>query len=108
MYNIRKITRDEVEDAMKLALEVFMEFEAPDYGMLGVETFKKDFPDKRCRGHKEKNFTIIYKANCPCVLTENFFMDTESDCKFLLSEEGFNRVVDLHVNSIIKYMEKYG
>lgn len=73
-----------------------------------VETFKKDFPDKRCRGHKEKNFTIIYKANCPCVLTENFFMDTESDCKFLLSEEGFNRVVDLHVNSIIKYMEKYG
>jgi GNAT superfamily N-acetyltransferase len=31
-----------VESAMALALEVFMEFEAPDYGPSGVETFKKD------------------------------------------------------------------
>ena len=39
---IRKITTSEVESAMALALEVFMEFEAPDYGPAGVETFKKD------------------------------------------------------------------
>ena len=39
---IRKITADEVESAMALALEVFMQFEAPDYGPAGVETFKKD------------------------------------------------------------------
>ncbi len=39
---IRKITGREVESAMALALEVFMEFEAPDYGPAGVETFKKD------------------------------------------------------------------
>ena len=39
---IRKITAHEVESAMALALEVFMEFEAPDYGPSGVETFKKD------------------------------------------------------------------
>lgn len=39
---IRKITSCEVEAAMRLALEVFMEFEAPDYGPQGVETFKKD------------------------------------------------------------------
>jgi GNAT superfamily N-acetyltransferase len=39
---IRKITADEAESAMALALEVFMEFEAPDYGPSGVETFKKD------------------------------------------------------------------
>lgn len=39
---IRKITVDEVESAMDLALEVFMQFEAPDYGPAGVETFKKD------------------------------------------------------------------
>ena len=36
---IRKITANEVESAMRLALEVFMEFEAPDYGLAGVETF---------------------------------------------------------------------
>lgn len=39
---IRRITADEVEIAMALALEVFMQFEAPDYGPAGVETFKKD------------------------------------------------------------------
>lgn len=39
---IRKITRDEVESAMELALEVFMQFEAPDYPPAGVETFKRD------------------------------------------------------------------
>ncbi len=39
---IRKITPDEVESAMKLALEVFMQFEAPDYHPSGVETFKRD------------------------------------------------------------------
>lgn len=39
---IRKITADEVDCAMALALEVFMQFEAPDYGPSGVETFRKD------------------------------------------------------------------
>lgn len=39
---IRKITANEVDCAMALALEVFMQFEAPDYGPAGVETFKKD------------------------------------------------------------------
>mgnify|MGYP002514969128 CR=1 FL=1 len=39
---IRKITGNEVESAMRLALEVFMQFEAPDYPPEGVETFKKD------------------------------------------------------------------
>ena len=39
---IRKITSNEVEDAMRLALEVFMQFEAPDYHPSGVETFKRD------------------------------------------------------------------
>jgi GNAT superfamily N-acetyltransferase len=39
---IRKITGSEVESAMALALEVFMQFEAPDYHPSGVETFKRD------------------------------------------------------------------
>lgn len=39
---IRKITGNEVESAMHLALEVFMQFEAPDYHPSGVETFKRD------------------------------------------------------------------
>ena len=39
---IRKITSNEVQSAMRLALEVFMQFEAPDYPPSGVETFKRD------------------------------------------------------------------
>lgn len=39
---IRKITSNEVESAMNLALEVFMQFEAPDYDPLGIDTFKND------------------------------------------------------------------
>ncbi len=39
---IRKIASYEAESAMALALEVFMEFEAPDYPPEGMETFKKD------------------------------------------------------------------
>lgn len=44
---IRKITSNEVESAMKLALEVFMQFEAPDYGPLGIDTFKKDIVENQ-------------------------------------------------------------
>ena len=39
---IRKITSNEVASAMQLALEVFMQFEAPDYDPSGIETFKRD------------------------------------------------------------------
>lgn len=41
-FIIRKIFSNEVEEAMKLALEVFMQFEAPDYGDAGVDNFKRD------------------------------------------------------------------
>lgn len=44
---IRKITGDEVESAMALALEVFMQFEAPDYPAEGVETFKRDIVENQ-------------------------------------------------------------
>ncbi len=63
MYSIRKIKPEEVSDALTLALEVFMQFEAPDYKPQGVETFKKDiienaeFIDK-CR----KGVCPIYAA----------------------------------------------
>ena len=62
------------------------------------------FPERKLRGHKEKNFTVIYKTNCPSVLTENFFMDNEEECEFLLSEEGKKKITELHVAAILKYI----
>lgn len=77
-----------------------------------IDTYKEQFPNwntkghiEKLRGHKEKDWTLLYLSNCPCVLTENWFMDTESNCKWLLSEEGFNQVCTLHVNAIKKYLE---
>lgn len=65
--------------------------------------FTNIFPDKKLRGHKEKNFTIIYKTNCPCVLTENFFYDNKEECELMLSEEGQMKIAELHVEAIKKY-----
>jgi N-acetylmuramoyl-L-alanine amidase len=58
-------------------------------------------------GDWESNFYILTKTSCPSVLTENFFMDNEKDCKFLLSPEGKSQIVKLHVDAILKYIEKY-
>lgn len=60
---------------------------------------------KRNRGHKEKNFTLLYKANCPCVLTENFFYDNKEDCEYMLSEEGKDAIVEAHYRAILEYMK---
>ncbi len=68
-----------------------------------VKEFAKIFPDRRMRGHKEQDFTVIYKTNCPAILTENFFMDTEEECKFMLTENCFNRLVELHVQAVKNY-----
>lgn len=57
-------------------------------------------PDFKIRGHHESNFTILVKSVSPAVLTENLFHDNERDCRFLLSEEGLERIVRLHVEAI--------
>mgnify|MGYP002508016692 FL=1 len=69
--------------------------------------FKNIFPNKRLRGHKEENFTIIYKTNCPCVLTENFFYDNKEECELMLSEEGQLKIAELHVEAIKEYIKTF-
>jgi len=49
---------------------------------------------------KEENFYILRNTKGPAILTENFFMDTEKDCRLIMSEEGRNRVADVHVRAI--------
>ena len=46
------------------------------------------------------NFGILRETNCPAVLTENFFMDTERDCRFIMSENGRRDVAEMHVAAI--------
>ena len=49
---------------------------------------------------KESQFYILKHTNCPAVLTENFFFDNRKDCRFMMSEEGRNRIARMHYNAI--------
>ena len=53
----------------------------------------------------DSNFAVLRDTICPSVLTENLFMDNVDDCKFLLSEIGKKKIVDIHVNAILKIKE---
>lgn len=55
----------------------------------------------------EANFYIIRKTICPAVLTESLFQDNRADVEFLLSEAGKAAIVNLHVNGIINYLNKF-
>lgn len=66
---------------------------APDGWKMRADHFDGD-PDK------EAQFYILTKTTCPAVLTENFFMDTEKDCRFIMSEDGRERIANMHVAAI--------
>lgn len=89
---------DKLADELYTAAQSYL----PQYGMtLRKETYNDGDVDY------EKNFTVIYGAKCPAVLTENLFMDNKVDCAWLLTEEGKETITNIHVDGILKYMEKY-
>jgi len=49
---------------------------------------------------RDSSFAIIRDTACPAVLTENLFMNSEKDCRFLMSEEGEKAIIDIHLKSI--------
>lgn len=70
--------------------------------------------DRRIRTDKsdgdrdyEADFYVIKKSHCPAVLTENFFMDCKKDVDYLLSEQGKQDIIDIHVNGILKYIKNF-
>lgn len=66
--------------------------------------FQGKFPIRTCGidgdSDKESRFYILRKTQCPAILTENLFMDTEKDCRYLMSEEGRNAIAKMHVDAI--------
>lgn len=71
------------------------------------EAAQKEFPEKKMRfdfsdndPDKESPFYILKNTHCPAVLTENFFMDTETDCRLLMSDTGRERIARMHVEAI--------
>jgi N-acetylmuramoyl-L-alanine amidase len=75
--------------------------------------FKKieeEFPQIRMRpdyldgdSDKEEQFDVLVNTKMPAVLTENFFMDNEEECKkYLMSEESRDRIAKAHFNAILE------
>jgi N-acetylmuramoyl-L-alanine amidase len=52
---------------------------------------------------KENNWTILYKSNCPCILTENMFMDNKGDYEFLMSPYGKDLIANVHVKTVLNW-----
>jgi len=91
VYTTKGVTKSD-----KIATIFFEEAEKllPKYNM----TLRKDMSDGD--PDYEENFTIIYAALCPAILTENLFYDNKIDVDFLMSEEGRDVIADIHVNAI--------
>ena len=56
---------------------------------------------------QEDDFYLLRHTSSPAVLTENLFMDNHEDCDFLLSPEGQQSFVDLHVDGITNYLNTF-
>lgn len=55
---------------------------------------------------KEGHLYILKHTLCPAVLTENLFQDNREDVEYLLSDEGKQAIIDLHVQGITDYINK--
>lgn len=54
----------------------------------------------------ESNLYVLKHVTCPAVLTENFFQDNKDDVEYLQSDEGFHAIIRLHIEGILRYLEK--
>ena len=52
------------------------------------------------------NLYVLRNTWCPAVLTENLFQDNKDDVDFLLTDEGKQAIVNLHVKSIDEWCKK--
>ena len=70
-------------------------------GQIGRRMLRQ-YPDK---SFWVQNLAICRDTKCAAVLTENFFMTSQSDLAFLQSKEGTQKIVDAHVRALIKYVD---
>lgn len=56
-------------------------------------------------GYRTAPFAICRRTICPAVLTENMFHDNRDDVELLLSDEGLEKLVNLHVDALVNYYE---
>ena len=62
------------------------------------------FDDSDGDPDQEADFAILHKTACAACLTENGFMDCKESLEVLLTDEGKQAIVDLHVQGIKEYV----
>lgn len=84
---------------------------ADKYASILFREAEDAFPYKRMRKDfsdgdpdKEENFYILKHTKCPAILTENFFMDNEDECKLLMSDYGRFQIAEMHIKAIQKML----
>ena len=82
---------------------------ADDMATVLFQEMKKEFPEWKARADmrdgdpdKEDQFYILRNTKAPAMLSENFFMDTEKDCRLIMSNEGRDRIAKAHFEAIKK------
>ena len=73
-----------------------------------IDKLKIVFPEAKVRSDltdkdldKEEDFYVLKYTKMPAVLTENFFMTNEKECKeYLLNSNGRSRIIKYHVDAI--------
>lgn len=80
---------------------------ADDYATIICKEFQDIFPKQKMRfdyadgdPDKESEFYILMHTKSPAILTENFFMDTEKDCRLIMSNEGREAIAEAHFMAI--------
>lgn len=76
------------------------------------EEAQREFPDWKMRTDysdgdpdKESQFYILVHTTMPAVLAEFFFMDTERDCRLLMSDDGRTRCAKVLFHTIKRLLQ---
>lgn len=84
---------------------------ADEYATKMIESFKFTFPKEKIRtdysdgdADKEARFYMLQKSQCPAILTENLFMDNETDCRKLMDDNFREQIADAHVRAIFQML----
>lgn len=68
---IKKLKQDDIAGALDLVLNVFMQYEAPDYSQKGIQTFKECINDVEWVGSLEWFGAYIEKSLTGIIATRN-------------------------------------
>ena len=79
-----------------------------------AEAAKINLPAMRLRSDysdgdidREEDFYILKHTLCPAVLTENWFMTNEKECRWLQTEEAIESISKTHIEGIVRYIIQY-